>query len=410
MQWNTFFADRMALTTRSAIRELLKFTSQPEVISFAGGLPAPELFPIERIRQATERVLAQHGQSALQYGATEGLPELRSFLAQRLSSESLRVAPENILIVTGSQQALDLLARIFVNTRGCVALENPTYLGMLQALKPYNPTYLPIPTDAKGMITETLPAVLRQHPALLYTIPTFQNPQGTTLTRERRLELLHLIARTPVPLVEDNPYSELRYEGKSEPSLLELEAQVSECDEISGRVISLGTFSKILSPGLRVGWVAAPLPVIEQLVTAKQSADLHTSTFAQYIIQEVIRDGFLETHIARLRKAYHERRDHMLAAMEAHFPEEVTWSHPAGGLFLMVYLPPHLDAHQVLQAALAYRVAFVPGIDFHVGNTGGNTFRLNFSNASPPLIEEGIQRLGRVLKHTLEQKAADRSR
>jgi 2-aminoadipate transaminase len=405
MQWDMFFARRTALTTRSAIREMLKFTSQPDVISFAGGLPAPELFPVEPIQQATDRVLARHGPQALQYSTTEGMPELRSFLAQRLSSETLHVKPENILIVTGSQQALDLLARVFVNEGDRVILENPTYLGMLQALKPYDLMYLPVTTDAHGMQVEMLPALLRQRPSLLYTVPTFQNPQGTTLAKERRLELLRMVERAPVPLVEDNPYSELRYEGESEPSLLELEAQQSGRKDLNGQVIYLGTFSKILSPGLRVGWVAAPLPVIDQLVKAKQSTDLHTSTFVQYIIHEVVRDGFLENHIAELKTAYRERRNQMLAAMEAYFPEEVTWSHPAGGLFLMVYLPPHLDAQQVLPAALAHKVAFVPGVDFHVGDTGHNTFRLNFSNASPSLIEEGIQRLGDVLKHALQQEA-----
>lgn len=403
MQWNTFFAQQTERTTRSAIRELLKFTSQPDMISFAGGLPAPELFPVERLQQAANTVLAQHGPEALQYSTTEGMPELRNFLARRLSSESLHVKPENILIVTGSQQGLDLLARVFVNEHDHVILENPTYLGMLQALKPYDLMYLPVPTDEHGMRLEMLPAFLRQRPSLLYTVPTFQNPQGTTLVKERRLELLHLVEHAPVPLVEDNPYSELRYEGESEPSLLELEAQELGNRELAGWVISVGTFSKILSPGLRVGWVAAPLPVIDKLVAAKQSTDLHTSTFAQYLINEVVRDGFLETHVARLRSAYRERRDCLLAAMERFFPEEVTWSHPAGGLFLMVYLSPSLDAQELLKAALAYKVAFVPGVDFHVGNAGRNTFRLNFSNASPLMIEEGIKRLGHVLKQAAQR-------
>lgn len=403
MRWNMFFAKQTERTTRSAIREMLKFTSQPDVISFAGGLPAPELFPVQRLQQAAHTVLAQHGPEALQYSTTEGTPELRSFLARRLSSESLHVKPENILIVTGSQQGLDLLARIFVNEHDQVILENPTYLGMLQALKPYDLMCLPVATDEHGMRLEKLPAFLRQHPSLLYTVPTFQNPQGTTLVKERRLELLHLIEHAPVPLVEDNPYSELRYEGESEPSLLELEAQERRNKELDGWVISVGTFSKILSPGLRVGWVAAPLPVIDKLVAAKQSTDLHTSTFVQYLVHEVVRDGFLETHIPQLRRAYRERRDCMLTAMERYFPEEVTWSRPAGGLFLMVYLPPSLDAQELLQAALAYRVAFVPGVDFHVGNAGRNTFRLNFSHASPPLIEEGIKRLGHVLKQAVQR-------
>lgn len=404
MQWNTFFAKRTELMPRSAIRELLKLTIHPEVISFAGGLPAPELFPVERIRQATNTVLAQHGPEALQYSPTEGMPELRSFLAQRLSSEMLSVKPENILIVTGSQQALDLIARVFVNEHDRVILENPTYLGMLQTLKPYDLTYLPVPTDEDGMRIETLPALLRHHPQLMYVVPTYQNPQGTTLIKERRLDLIHLLASYPVPLVEDNPYSELCYTGEVEPSLMELDAHNLGIRELNGRVIYTSTFSKILSPGLRVGWIAAPLPVIDMLVAAKQGTDLHTSTFVQYVINEVVRDGFLESHIALLRTMYRERRDVMLAAMEQYFPEEVSWSHPAGGLFLMVYLPPYLDAQELLQEALAYKVAFVPGVDFHVGNTGHNTFRLNFSHESPPVIKEGIKRLGQLLKNALQQR------
>jgi len=404
MQWDSYFARRTELTTRSTIRELLKYTLHPEVISFAGGLPAPELFPIERIRQATNTVLTQHGPEALQYSTTEGMPELRSFLAQRLSSETLSVKPENILICTGSQQALDLIARLFVNEHDRVILENPTYLGMLQTLKPYDLTYLPVTTDDNGMRIEALPELLRQQPKLMYVVPTYQNPQGTTLTKQRRFDLIHMLEPNPIPLVEDNPYSELCYTGEIEPSLMDLDAQSLGIRELNGRVIYTSTFSKILSPGLRVGWIAAPLTVIDKLVALKQSTDLHTSTFVQYIINEVVRDGFLESHIAQLRTTYRERRDIMLAAMEKYFPQEVSWSHPAGGLFLMVYMPQYLDAQELLQEALAYKVAFVPGVDFHVGNTGHNTFRLNFSHESPPMIEEGMKRLGQLLKNAIQQR------
>src|SRR6266567_6501244 len=389
MQWNSFFAERTALLKRSPIRELLKFTTQPEVISFAGGLPAPELFPVERIRQATNTV-----QKPCNIVPLKECRHLRSFLAQRLSNETLRVKPDNILICTGSQQALDLIARLFVNEHDRVILENPTYLGMLQTLKPYDLTYLPVTTDADGMRIEALPELLRQQPKLMYVVPTYQNPQGTTLIKERRLNLINMLEPYPVPLVEDNPYSELCYTGEIEPSLMELDAHSLGIRELNGRVMYTSTFSKILSPGLRVGWIAAPLPVIDKLVAVKQGTDLHTSTFVQYIIHEVVRDGFLESHIATLRTAYRERRDMMLAAMAKYFPEEVTWSHPAGGLFLMVYMPQYLDAEELLQEALAYKVAFVPGVDFHVGNSGHNTFRLNFSHESPPVIEEGIRRLG----------------
>ena len=283
------------------------------------------------------------------------MPALRSFLAQRLSNETLRVKPDNILIVTGSQQALDLIARIFVNEHDRVILENPTYLGMLQTLKPYDLTYLPVTTDEDGMQIEAIPELLRQNPKLIYIVPNYQNPQGTTLVKERRLKLIQMLEPYPVPLVEDNPYSELRYTGEIEPSLMDLDAQNLGIRELNGRVIYAGTFSKILSPGLRIGWIAAPLPVIDKLVAAKQSTDLHTSTFVQYIIHEVVRDGFLESHIATLRTAYRERRDMMLAAMAKYFPEEVTWSHPAGGLFLMVYMPQYLDAEEPTRCATRFR-------------------------------------------------------
>ncbi|HXX79029.1 MAG TPA: PLP-dependent aminotransferase family protein [Ktedonobacteraceae bacterium] len=405
MQWNSYFASRTEMMKRSAIRELLKLTTHPEVISFAGGLPAPELFPVDRIQQAANKVLSEHGPEALQYSTTEGMPELRSFLAQRLSNEVLNIKPENILIVTGSQQALDLIARVFVNEHDHVIVENPTYLGMLQTLRPYDLTYLPVPTDEDGMLIEFLPEFLRQQPQLMYVVPNYQNPKGTTLIKQRRLDLIQMLDAYPVPLIEDNPYSELCYTGEIQPTLMELDAQSLGSKELDGHVIYTSTFSKILSPGLRVGWIAAPLPVIDMLVAAKQGTDLHTSTLVQYIIYEVVRDGFLETHIPILRKTYRERRDIMLAAMEHYFPEEVSWTHPAGGLFLMVYMPHYLDAEELLKEALAYKVAFVPGVDFHVCNTGHNTFRLNFSHESPPMIEEGIKRLGQLLKHAIQQKA-----
>src|ERR1051326_3583016 len=337
MQWKSSFAKRTALLKRSPIRELLKFTNQPEVISFAGGLPAPELFPVEPIREATNRVLPERGPEALQYSTTEGMPELRSFLARRLSNDRLTVKPENILIVTGSQQALDLITRVFLDEHDRIILENPTYLGMLQACKPYDLTYLPVTSDCEGMSIEAIPELLQQNPKLMYVVPNYQNPQGTTLSKERRLELIQMLDQHPVPLVEDNPYGELRYTGEVEPSLMDVDAQNLGIRKLDGRVIYTSTFSKELSPGLRVGWIAAPVPVIDKLVEVKQSTDLHTSTFMQYITYEVVRDGFLDDHIVTLRKVYRERRDIMLSAMEKYFPHEVTWTRPAGGLFLMVY-------------------------------------------------------------------------
>ena len=405
MQWENRFATRTAHMKRSTIREILKLTGQPDVISFAGGLPAPEMFPVERVQQAAEVVLAERGTEALQYSTTEGMPELRQLIALRLSSEKFTVHPDNILITTGSQQALDLIGRALVDEGDSLLVENPTYLGMLMAWRPYNPKYTPLPTDDDGAIVEALEPLLQQHPKLIYIVPSFQNPSGATLSRERRVALAKLLAAYDVPLVEDNPYGELRYSGEALPSLLELDALNMGGDLERGHVIYAGTFSKILTPGLRLGWVAAPSAVIDKLVQAKQSADLHTSTIDQLIAYEVARDGFLEEHVPHLCEVYRERRDIMLAAMERYFPPEVTWTRPDGGLFLLVKMPDYIDTTELLREAVGHKVAFVPGADFHVDGSGHNTCRLNFSNARPAMIEEGIRRLGALLKDAVVQQA-----
>ena len=399
MQWGNRFAARTAYMKRSTIREILKLTSQPDVISFAGGLPAPEFFPVDRVKQAADLALAEMGQAALQYSTTEGMPELRELIAKRVSTEQLAVSPDNILITTGSQQALDLIGRVLVDERDRVVIENPTYLGMLMAWKAYNPHYLPVPTDAEGMQVEGLEALLQQDPKLLYVVPNFQNPGGNTLSLARRQALVGLLAKYNMPVIEDNPYGELRFSGEALPSLMSMDSSDIE----TGHVLYVGTFSKILTPGLRIGWVVAASQVIDKLVQAKQSADLHTSTLDQFITYEVARDGFLDRHIDHLREVYRERRDVMLAAMERYFPPEVAWSKPDGGLFLLVSTPPEVNATELLAEAIKRKVAFVPGADFHIDDSGANTFRLNFSNAQPKMIETGIQRLGELLKDAIAQ-------
>lgn len=407
MNWDTLFAARTQQMKRSTVREILKLTAQPEVISFAGGLPAPELFPIERIREATDTVLAERGQEVLQYSTTEGMPELRSLIAGRLSGGGLTVDPDNILITSGSQQAVDMIARILLDEGDRVIVENPTYVGMMTSWRPFHLNFSAVPTDNDGMIVDALEPILTGAPhKLMYAIPTFQNPQGTTLTRERRVKLAQLLAQYQLPFVEDDPYGELRYSGDPVPSVMQMEAEARGSNTLDGSVMYCGTFSKVLTPGLRIGWVAAALPVIDKLVQVKQATDLHTSTFNQFVSYEVARDeAFLNAHIEQLRDVYRQRRDLMLATMEEHFPAEVTWTRPEGGLFLMVTMPDGLNAREVLQEALAQNVAFVPCDDFFIGNTGKNTFRLNFSNARPERIVEGIQRLGAVLKQVIVQEA-----
>jgi len=397
MNWQPCFAQRTAQMRRSTVRELLKVTAQPDMISFGGGIPAPELFPVVEITEATAAVLRRSSEPALQYGETEGIAGLRDWVAARFSRPHCPVRRENVMIVTGSQQALDLIGKVFVDAGDRVLVENPTYLAMLSAWRPLQPAFVPLPSDADGADVCALPALLTPAAKLLYLVPNFQNPLGTTLNLPRRRRLLESLRASNTILVEDDPYGELRYAGEPLPSLLELDAVDDADGEFKTRVIHLGTFSKVLAPGLRVGWVIAPTAVIDKLVQAKQAADLHTSTFCQYVVLELLRNGVLERQLPRLRAEYGRRRDAMLSALTAHFPAEAKWTRPDGGLFLLVTLPSHVDAGELLKKALAQNVAFVPGDDFHLNGVGINTMRLNFSNASPEKIAAGVERLGRVL-------------
>jgi 2-aminoadipate transaminase len=404
--WNAKCAKRAGLMARSSIREILKLTQRPEIISFAGGLPAPELFPIERVREAADTVLSERGAEALQYSTSEGVAELRDFIAARMSRNGLTVTRDNILIVSGAQQAIELVGHVLLDEGDGLIVESPTYMGMLQSWRPYHLDYHTLPTDDDGLRVDLLDPVLRQQPKLAYLVPNFQNPQGVTLSEPRRRELVRLLDDYDSIVVEDNPYGELRYSGADIPSLVEIDAVQSGSGALDGHVVYIGTFSKVLAPGFRVAWIAAPAAVMDKLVQAKQGADLHTSTLTQMMVAEIVRDGFLDRHIAQLRQVYRERRDVMLAAMDRYFPDEVSWAKPEGGLFLMATAPEHLDTTDLLKEAIRYEVAYVPGLDFHVGGVGANTFRLNFSNARPAQIEEGIRRLGSLLKEVIVPQPA----
>ncbi len=406
--WEERYALRMGRMRSSIIRELLKLTERPEVISFAGGLPAPEVFPIEEFRAASERVLREHGPEALQYSTTEGYRPLREMIARHTARYGIVVKPENVLITSGSQQALDLLGRVFLNPGDRILVERPTYLGALQAWNAYQAEYIGVPIDDEGLRTDYLEEALRAGPKFIYALPNFQNPTGVTLSLARRRRLVELAAEAGVPLIEDDPYGQLRYEGEHLPPLVVLEGELhsaaGECC-YSGNVIYLSTFSKTLAPGLRLGWVIAPTEVINRLVQAKQGADLHTSTFVQMVAYEVARGGFLDRHVRKIRAVYRERRDAMLAAMEQHLPEGVRWTHPQGGLFLWATLPEGLNAQELLKEALEKeKVAFIPGGPFFPDRPEENTMRLNFSNASPERIAEGIRRLGRALEGALVRR------
>jgi len=401
--WDERYALRTDNISSSAIRELLKLTSLPDVISFAGGLPAPEVFPIEKFKEAADVVLTEMGESALQYGTTEGYTPLREMIARNAAKYGIQISSDNVLITSGSQQALDLLGRIFINRGDRVLVESPTYLGAIQAWNAYGVKYVTIPFDEDGMRTDLLESRLRMGLKFIYVLPNFQNPTGVTLSRERRKQLVDMADAYGVPIVEDDPYGQLRYEGEHIPPVVVLddEMRAKEVPVYSGNVIYTSTFSKILAPGLRLAWVVAPSEVIKKLVQAKQGCDLHTSTFTQYLAYQVANNPWMKTHICTIRKTYKERRDVMIKALEKYMPEGVNWTEPKGGLFLWVTLPKNLNTGDIFEAAVAARVAFVPGGPFHPQGGGENTMRLNFSNSKPELIMEGIKRLADVLKDHL---------
>ena len=400
--WDQRYAQRVQHMQGSAIRELLKITAQPDTISLAGGLPAGELFPIEQITAVTQGILAKNGQQALQYGPTEGYMPLRELLAHQLSEMGINAARENILITSGSQQGLDLLGKVLLNPGDRVLVESPTYMGALQAFRPYEPEFVAARADTEGIVTAELEPLLRQGPKCLYVLPTFQNPSGVTMTLERRRQLIELAGRYDLPMIEDDPYSQLRFEGEPLPSLLTLEHErqqqgAGRDQPYQGNVVLVNTFSKVLMPGLRVAWVVGPESLIRKLVLAKQGTDLHTAMLNQMISYELIREGLLEEHVPQLRALYRERRDAMLAALDEYCPDYVHWTRPQGGLFLWVTLPPEIDATALLKDALEHGIAYVPGRAFHSDGSGANTLRLSFSNVAPPRIEEAIQRLGKLL-------------
>jgi len=378
----------------SAIREILKITERPDVISFAGGLPAPELFPIQALKKACAKVLDTYGPKSLQYSLTMGVLPLREVLAERLSRKGLPVTLDNLFITGGSQQGLDLIAKVFLNEGDALLCENPTYLGAIQAFNVMRPKYVTVEMDQDGMIVEQAEEKIKEHnPRFIYVVADFQNPSGITLSLERRKQLVKLAEKYQIPIVDDNPYGELRYVGKNVPSLQSLGKDL---------VIELGTFSKIVSPGLRIGWGIVSTKITTMFERLKQGADLHTNTFAQYVLYEYIKEGNLDSHIQEIKAAYSERRDVMIKALKEHFPENVKWVEPEGGLFLWVELPEGVSATTLLPDAVEQKVAYVPGKPFYPYEDKDNTLRLNFSNASPEMIREGIKRLGKVFKENVK--------
>jgi len=402
--WEYRYANRTQRMGSSIIRELLKWTEQPDIISFAGGLPAPEVFPVKQFKEACNTVLDEFGAQALQYSTTEGYRPLREMIARHTTRFGIDITPDNILITSGSQQALDFIGRVFINQGDHIVCESPTYLGALQAWNAYGAQYISVPSDENGMIVDELEKALRVGPKFIYVLPNFQNPAGSTLNLERRKMLVELADRYGVPIIEDDPYGQLRYEGEHLPAVVTLDSQFRGDDgTYTGNVIYLSTFSKILAPGIRLAWVVAPQEVIRKLVMAKQAADLHTATFNQIVAFEVGKGGFLDEHVKFIRAMYKERRDIMLETMDEVFPSEVRWTHPQGGMFLWGILPKGMDAAEVLKVAIEKKVAFVPGGSFHPNGGGENTMRLNFSFSSPEIIREGITRLALLLRELVRK-------
>ena len=406
--WAHRYAQRTKSVKSSVIRELLKITQRPEVISFAGGLPAPEVFPVARFQEACQRVLATQPTTALQYGPTEGYRPLREFIVAQMARYGIVATVDNVLITSGSQQALDLIAKLLINRGDRILVESPTYLGALQAFDLMGAEYVTVPVDDDGLQTCNMEQALRSGPKFMYILPNFQNPGGVTLSRKRRDELVELSDRYGIPIIEDDPYGQLRYEGEHISPLVVLDRTnlLRDNGYKLGNVIYLSTFSKVLAPGLRVAWIVAPPDVIAKLVQIKQSTDLHTSTFTQMVVYEAARDGFIDEHVKLIRATYKVRRDAMLSALNDFFPPEVSWTHPHGGLFLWVTMPPGVDSSRLLELALRQNVAFVPGEPFYPNGDTGSHMRLNFSNAAPEQIREGIRRLSIAVAHELEHRTA----
>lgn len=386
IEWK--FSERAEQLQSSAIREILKVTMRPEVISFAGGLPSPETFPVERMRAAFDKVLVENGKTALQYGTTDGYAPLREFIAKSLSTADCTITSDQIMMVSGSQQGLDLIAKVLVDEGSKILVETPSYLGALQAFSVYRPEFVSIEMDDDGVVPASV-AAKGEGAKLFYALPNFQNPTGRTLSVERRQELVETCARMGIPLIEDNPYGDLCYSGEPLPKLLNMNPN---------GVIYLGSFSKILTPGIRLGYMVAPVHLIRKLEQAKQATDLHTSTLTQMAVYEVIKDGFLDEHIPSIRRFYSAQCDVMLAAMTKHFPEGVSWTRPIGGMFIWVTLPKHIHSKELLDAAIAQNVAFVPGGPFYANEAETNTFRLSFVTVSPERINEGIEKIGKLIK------------
>lgn len=391
---NIEFADRMNHVQKSFIREILKVTENPEVISFAGGLPNPDSFPIKEIQQASDKVLSDYGSSVLQYSSTEGYLPLREYIAERYYKRfGLNVEADEILITNGSQQALDLIGKILLNKGDQIVLERPGYLGAIQAFSIFEPAFQSVALNDDGIDLNQLADVLKTHnPKLFYTVPNFHNPSGVTYSAENREKIAELLKQHQTILIEDDPYSELRFIGEDLPPIKKF---------LGDQSIMLGSFSKIVAPAMRLGWICAQGQLMEKLIVAKQAADLHTNYYSQRIVHQFLIDNDLEDHIEKIKLMYKQKRECMVQMIEKNFPKEVQYTKPEGGMFLWVTLPEGMSSLELFNEASKQNVAFVPGDPFYVNGENVNTLRLNYTNSSEAMIEEGIKRLAKVIKQML---------
>jgi 2-aminoadipate transaminase len=388
------FADRMSRVHKSFIREILKVTQDPSIISFAGGLPNPASFPVLEVSEAAVSVLKEDGKDALQYSTTEGYLPLREYIANRYARRGLRVTPDQVLITSGSQQGIDLTGKIFINKGDTVLVERPTYLATLQSYGLYEPRFSAIPLEEDGPDLGALEQGLAGDVKLFYAVPNFQNPSGITYSLAKRQAVAKLLEEAGTAFVEDDPYGEIRFMGEDLPPV---KAFMEES-------VLLGTFSKTVSPGLRLGWIVAPRDVMEKIVVAKQATDLHTNYFTQRVVHRYLMDNEVEAHIGKIKALYREQRDRMVAAIEAHFPPDVRYTRPEGGMFLWVTLPEGLSSMELFDQALRENVAFVPGKAFFADGGGDNTLRLNYTNSDVDMIDVGIERLGNAIRKLLERQ------
>ncbi|MBP3483881.1 MAG: PLP-dependent aminotransferase family protein [Oscillospiraceae bacterium] len=392
------FASRMDNLKGSAIRELLALTSKPEVLSFAGGLPASELFPVEKMKAATDAVMNEQGKIALQYSTTEGFLHFREQIAERMCAKNnIKTSADNILVTSGSQQGLDYSARVFCDKGDVIIIESPSYLGALNAFKTCEPNFVAIPTDENGMIMEELEKVLAttERVKMIYVIPDFQNPSGRTWPLERRKQFMEIVNKYEIPVVEDNPYGELRFEGENMPALKSLDTK--------GLVVFLGTFSKILAPGYRLGWVCAEGEILKKYNFMAQASALQASTEAQLVISKFIDMFDLDEHVAAIKDCYRKRRDAMIQTMEKEFPPEAKFTHPNGGLFTWVELPEYINTNDMAKQCLERNVAYVPGADFFPEPGHNNCMRLNYSCMPEDKIVQGMTVIGEVIKANIKK-------